>query len=716
MKRRVSWNGKPTFKEQVMKKYPSEDIRNVCLIGHQGSGKTSLGETALFLAGANSRIGSVPEKTALLDFEPEEKEKGASLSAAVAAVEWKKKKVTLIDTPGDANFFSDSQNCLCVVDCASIVVSAVDGVQVQTENGWHMATELGIPRLVVITKMDKERADFAATMSDLTSSLSDKITPVTLPIGKEASFEGIVDLFKMKALLFPADGSGKCREEDIPAALKDEAKAAREKVVDVVAASDDALTEKYLDSGDLGDEELVEGFRKAILQGLFVPAMCVSSAKNIGVSSVLDFIASSYPSPLQMPVRKAKNKAGEDVELKPDAGGSFAGQVFKTTVDQFVGKLSYFRIWSGTLKADSGFYNATREVRERFGKLLVPVAGKQEEVSEAVPGDVLAVAKLKDTGTGDSLCDEKNQVDFDPLPKVSPLISFVLKPKTKADAAKVGTSLARLLEEDTSLSMSRDVEAEELLLSGMGEDHIRITVSKLQRKFGVGVDLLPPKIPYRETITRKVMEIEGKHKKQTGGHGQFGVCYVNLEPYREGNEYKYEFQNNIVGGAIPRNWIPSVEKGFKAAMEKGIVAGFPATGVRVDLYDGKYHDVDSSDISFQLAGRKAWREGAPKGSPVILEPIMSVEITCPMDIQGDIMGDISGRRGRVLGTDQKGKRVVIKANVPMAEMLRYAGDLKSITGGRGSFIMGFSHYEVLPAQFTEKVIATAGRRVQEEEE
>jgi len=699
-----------------MKKFPPDDIRNVALIGHQGAGKTSLGEASLFLAGANNRLGSVPEKTSLLDFEPEEKDKGASLSTAIAAVEWRKKKVTILDTPGDANFFSDSQNALTVADIAAVVVSAVDGVQVQTELGWTLATELNLPRLVVITKMDKERADFQGTLADVALTLSDKVAPVTLPIGKEDGFEGVVDLLKMKALRFQADGSGKFKEEELQGALRDEAKAAREKLVDVVAASDDALTEKYLDVGDLNEEELTSGMKKAIFQGLFVPAMCASAVKNIGIPPVLDFIVSSYPSPLQMPVRKATKPSGDPAELAPDPAGPFAAQIFKTTVDQFIGKLSYFRIWSGTLAADSSFYNATKETKERFGKLLVPVAAKQEDVSEAGPGDILAVAKLKDSQTGDTVCDEKAVVLFAELPKVQPLISFGLKPKSKGDAAKLGASLARILEEDTSLTTTRDTEAEEILISGMGEDHIRITASKLQRKFGVEVELMPPKIPYRETITRRVPGVEGKHKKQTGGHGQFGVCYVNLEPYKEGNEYKYEFANNIVGGAIPRNWIPSVEKGMRAAMDKGIIAGFPVVGVRVDLYDGKYHDVDSSDISFQLAGRKAWRDGAPKGNPVILEPIMSVEITCPQDNQGDIMGDVSSRRGRVVGTDQKGKKVVIRANVPMAEMLRYAGDLKSITGGRGSFIMGFSHYEPLPSHLVDKVIATAGKRVQAEEE
>ncbi len=699
-----------------MKKFAPEDIRNVALVGHQGSGKTSLGEAILFLAGLNNRIGSVQDKTSLLDFEPEEKDKGASLSTAIAAVEWKKKKITLLDTPGDANFFSDSQNVLTVADCAAFAVSAVDGVEVQTEIGWGLAADLNLPRMIIVTKMDKERADFSGVIDECASTLSDKITPVTLPIGKEDSFEGVVDLLRMKALRFPSDGSGKAKEEDIPADLKGAADEAREKLVDVVAASDDALTEKYLESGDLEEADLTEGLKKAILQGLFVPALCVSSVKNIAVTPILDLLVSSFPSPLQMPVREASNAAGEALELKPDPAAAFTGQIFKTTVDQFVGKLSYFRVWTGTLKAESGFFNATRESKERFAKLLVPMAGKQEEVSEAVVGDVIAVAKLKDSMTGDSVCEEKTPVHFAGLPKVHPLISFGLKPKSKGDAAKLGASLARLLEEDSSLSMTRDAEAEETLLSGMGEDHIRITVSKLQRKFGVEVELLPPKIPYRETITRKVMSIEGKHKKQTGGHGQFGVCYFNLEPFREGSEYKYEFENNIVGGAIPKNWIPSVEKGIKSAMERGIIAGFPVIGVKVDLYDGKYHDVDSSDISFQLAGRKGWKEGAPKGNPVILEPIMNVEINCPVDNQGDIMGDISGRRGRVVGTDQKGKRVIIKANAPMAEMLRYANDLKSITGGRGSFIMGFSHYEALPSHLTDKVIAASGKKVQEEED
>ncbi|MFH1435000.1 MAG: elongation factor G [Pseudomonadota bacterium] len=699
-----------------MKKFPAEDMRNVALIGHQGCGKTSLGEVVLFLAGVNTRIGSVPEKSSLFDFEPEEKDKGASLSAAIASFEWKKKKVTLIDTPGDANFFSDSQNALTVADIAAITVSAVDGVEVQTELGWGLAAEQDLPRLVVVTKMDKERADFQAIIEDMNNNLSDKITPIVLPLGKEDSFEGVVDLFRMKAVKYPADGSGKARDEDIPADMKDEAAAAREKLVDMVAASDDELTEKYLENGDLSEEELTRGLKKAIVQGLFIPAVCVSSIKNIAVSSLLDLIVSSYPSPAQMPPRKAKNKDGEETEIMPDPAAPFTGQIFKTTVDQFVGKLSFFRVWSGTLSADSGFYNAAKEIKERFGKLFAPVAGKQEEVNEAGPGDIIAVAKLKESQTGDTVCTDKNIVEFPPLPKVNPLISFVLKPVSKGDAAKIGPSLARLIEEDMSLNMSRDTEAEEILLSGLGEDHIRIAVARLQRKFGVNVELLPPKIPYRETVTRKVMNVEGKHKKQTGGHGQFGVCYINIEPFREGNEYKYEFKNSIVGGAIPRNWIPSAEKGVRAAMDRGIVAGFPVVGVRIDLFDGKFHDVDSSDISFQLAGRKAWRDGAPQGNPTILEPIMNVEINCPVDNQGDIMGDISGRRGRVSGTDQRGKRVIINATAPMAEMLRYAPDLKSITGGRGSFIMGFSHYEPLPSHLKDKLIAAAGKRVADDED
>lgn len=698
-----------------MKKYAPADIRNIALVGHLGSGKTSLGEAFLFMSGANNRLGSVADDTSMLNFEPEEKEKGATISTSIASADWKKKKVTLLDTPGDANFFLDALNGLTAADCGALVVSAVDGVQVQTEQAWHHAQEAAVPRMIFISKMDRERADFDGTLDDIRSSLAQEATAIQLPIGREESFEGVVDLLGMKALRYPPDGSGKVSEGDIPEDLADQAAEAREKLVDAVAATDDELTEKYLEAGDLDEADLHKGLRSAIAAGTLVPLLCGSSTRNQAVAPVFDLLVDVFPSPAERPERPATS-GGDDTAVEPDASAPFAGQVFKTTVDQFIGSLTVLRVWSGTLKPDTTYVNVTSETKERFGKLLCLVANKQEELTEAVPGDIVAVAKLKETTTGDSVCDDKRRVSFADLPRVDPLISFVLKPKTKGDASKIGMALAQLVKEDPALSVSRDVEAEEILVSGLGVDHIRITVKKLTRKFNVDVDLLPPKIPYRETITRKTMGIEGKHKKQTGGHGQFGVCYVNIEPYRdEHGGYGYEFVNRIVGGAIPKNWIPSVEKGMKAAMSKGIRAGFPVVGIRITLYDGKYHDVDSSDMSFQLAGSKAWKAGAAQGSPVILEPIMEMQITCPEENMGDIMGDISGRRGRVLGSEPKGKKVVIRASVPMAEVLRYANDLKSITGGRGSFTMRFLQYDTLPPNLVDKVIAEAGRPREEEE-
>jgi elongation factor G len=569
--------------------------------------------------------------------------------------------------------------------------------------------------MIQISKMDRERADFESTLEDIRSELTQAAAAVQLPIGKEEGFEGVVDLLRMKAIRVPADGSGKPTEDDIPGDLADTAASLREKLVDAVAATDDDLTEKYLEAGDLEDEDLEKGLRTAVATGGLVPVLCGAAARNQCATPILDLLVDVFPSPLDRPARPARSD-GEDVTVEPDAAAPFAAQVFKTTVDQFIGSLTVMRVWAGTLKPDSTYINVTRDAKERFAKIFGLMANKQEDLTEAVPGDIVAVAKLKDTSTGDTLCDDKRLVTFPDLPRVDPLISFVLKPKTKGDASKIGPALTQLTKEDPALSVSRDEEAEELLLSGLGEDHIRITVKKLVRKFNVDVELLPPKIPYRETITKKVMGVEGKHKKQTGGHGQFGVCYVNIEPYRdETGGYSYEFVNQIVGGSIPKNWIPSVEKGMKAAMQRGIQAGFPVVGVRITLYDGKFHDVDSSDMSFQLAGSKAWKAGAAQGAPVILEPIMELEITCPDENMGDIMGDISGRRGRVLGSEPRGKKVTIKASVPMAEVLRYAGDLKSITGGRGSFTMRFNQYEVLPQNLVDKVIQEAGRPREEEE-
>jgi elongation factor G len=686
-----------------MAKYATNDIRNVGLVGHQGSGKTSLAEAFLFDSKATTRLGSVANETSTLDYEPEEIKRKSSISSAFASCEWQKKKVTIIDTPGDSNFFADTRNCMTSMDAAIVVVSAVDGVQVQTDKAWQYAEELGLPRAVFINKVDRERADFEGTLADVKKSLAENVVALQIPIGKEDKFTGVVDLLAGKAYRFKVDGSGELTPESIPGDLQGAAKSAREALIDAVAATDDSLTEKYLDAGDLTAEELGSGLASAILAGKLFPAFCGSASRNIGVQPVLDFIASNFPSPAARPARKGVDLKGNAVERAPEPAAPFSAQVFKTIVDQFAGKISVFRVWSGTLKADSGFLNTTRDSAERFGQILVLSGKNSTPATEVGPGDIVAVAKLKNTFTGDSIADEKAPMKFDALPTATPVISFAIRPKAKGDEDKIANALGRIVEEDPTIHISRDAEAKEVLISGMGQLHVEITVEKIRRKFGVEVELAPPRIPYRETIKGRSMNVEGKHKKQTGGRGQFGVCYIDIEPGSRGTGFV--FVDNIVGGAIPRQWIPSVEKGIRNAMNRGIVSGYPVVDVRVTLNDGKYHDVDSSDMAFQMAGSKGFKKGFRAAKPVLLEPLMSLEVTCPDDTMGDVIGDINQRRGRVLGMDSKGKQQVIKATVPMSELLKYAPDLRSITGGRGSFSMEFSHYEELPGPLAEKVMA-----------
>ncbi|MBI2897175.1 MAG: elongation factor G [Deltaproteobacteria bacterium] len=686
-----------------MAKYATNDIRNVGLVGHQGSGKTSLAEAFLFDSKATTRLGSVANETSTLDYEPEEVKRKSSISSAFASCEWKKKKVTIIDTPGDSNFFADTRNCMTAMDAAIVVVSAVDGVQVQTDRAWTYAKDLGLPRAVFISKLDRERADFDAALAGVKKSLDDDVVALQIPIGKEDKFSGMIDLLALEAYRYKLDGSGDFVAEPVPSDLEGAVKKARESLVDAVAATDDALTEKYLDQGDLTAEELGTGLASAILAGKLFPAFCGSATRNVGAQPILDFIASNFPSPAARAARKGVDLKGAATERAPDPAAPFGGQVFKTIVDQFAGKISVFRVWSGTLKADSGFLNTSRETSERFGQILVLNGKTSSAATEAGPGDIVAVAKLKNTFTGDSIAEEKSPVRFEPLPVATPVISFAIRPKAKGDEDKIANALGRIVEEDPTIQISRDAEAKEVLISGMGQLHVEITVEKIRRKFGVEVELAPPRIPYRETIKGRSMGVEGKHKKQTGGRGQFGVCYIDIEPGTRGSGF--EFVDNIVGGAIPRQFIPSVEKGIKNAMSRGIVSGYPVVDVRVTLNDGKYHDVDSSDMAFQMAGSKGFKRGFRAAKPILLEPLMSLEVSCPDDTMGDVIGDINQRRGRVLGMDSKGREQIIKATVPMSELLKYAPDLRSITGGRGSFSMEFSHYEELPGPLAEKVMA-----------
>jgi elongation factor G len=687
-----------------MKKYETKDIRNVCLVGHGGSGKTSVGEAILFDSGANTRLGAVLDETSTFDSEPEEIKRQGSISTALAAVEWKKKKIMLIDTPGDNNFFVDARNALWASDIAAVVVSAVDGVQVMTEKMWDVAEELGLPRIIVINKQDRERANFQTTLDDVKESLTKRAAPMVIPIGAEADFKGVVNVLKQKAYSFPADGSAKMEETDIPGDMADDVAAARETLIEVIAESDDVLMEKYLETLELSEDEIREALPKAILSGQLVPVVVTSATKNVGIQLLLDVICERFPSPAEREPKKGM-KGEEEVICGPTADAPFTGTVFKTVQDKFTGNLSMIRIWSGSLKADSGFINASKDQKERFGQILVPFGKKQESVTEAGPGDIVAIAKLKSISTGNTVCSDKANVVYPIPPEIQPIISYALRAKEKADEDKLGQALNRVAEEDPTIQVIRDAEAKETQIFGMGQIHIETTVEKIRRKFDVEVELLPPKIPYRETIRKKVENVEGKHKKQTGGRGQFGVCYINVEPQPTRGD-GFEFVNKIVGGSIPRQWIPSVEKGIVQRMARGVIAGYQMVDVRVTLYDGKYHDVDSSDMAFQMAGSKGFKVAVEKAAAYLLEPVWNLEVTCPDEFMGDVMGDINQRRGRVLGMDAKGKNQIIRAQAPMSELLLYGPDLDSITGGRGSFTVGFSHYDELPANLTEKVVAS----------
>ena len=687
-----------------MKKYDIRNIRNVCFVGHGGSGKTSLGEAILFDTGATTRLGSVLDETSTFDFEPEELKRQSSISTAFAATEWQKKKVQIIDTPGDNNFFVDARNALWASDIAAICISAVDGVQVMTEKMYALAEQLDIPRLVVINKQDRELADFNATLEAARDYLSKRIAPLIIPIGAEDKFKGVVDVLKQKAFKFAGDGGKGIEEMPVPADMPDEVQAAREKLIEVIAESDDALMEKYLETMELTDAEVDAALPKAITSGQLVPAVVTSATKNVGIQSLLDLICDRFPSPEDRPARKATAvDGGAEIICEPKADAPFAATVFKTVLDKFTVSLAIARVWSGTLQADSGFFNATKGEKERFGSILVPIGKKQETVPSAGPGDIIAIAKLKGTTIGHTICDEKQKVLFPFLPEVNPIITYAVRAKDKNEEDKVGQGLNRIAEEDPTIKVIRDAEVKETQIAGMGQVHIELTIEKLRRKFGVEVELFPPKIPYRETIRKKVENIEGKHKKQSGGRGQFGVCYINVEPLAHGGGF--EFVNAIVGGAIPRQWIPSVEKGVVARMAKGVIAGYNLVDVRVTVFDGKYHDVDSSDAAFQMAGSKGFKVAVEKADAYLLEPIWNLEVVCPDEFMGDVMGDISSRRGRVQGMEARGHNQVIKAQAPMAELLKYANELDSITGGRGTFSVSFSHYDEVPRDIQEKVVA-----------
>jgi elongation factor G len=694
-----------------MRKYETADLRDVVLVGHGKSGKTSLAEAFLFDTKVTTRLGKVDDETSNLDTEPEEIKRKSSVGCALGYCEWKKKKINIITTPGDGNFAADAEMGVSAADAAVVVVSAPDGVQVGTERMWDVCTRYGIPGAVFINKLDRDRADFDKALAEVKEVLSDKAVALQIPVGKEQAFSGVVDLLAQRAYTFEGDGR-EMMVGDVPADMKDAVAAAREELIEGIASTNDELIEKYLETGELTQEEINKGLSDAFLGGTVVPVLCGSATRNIGAQPLLDLVAEVFPSPSRP--AEGKTQGGDAAERPPDSSAPLSARVFKT-MSADIGKVALLRVISGTLHSDSTVLNAKRDSKERVGQIYALIGKKRENLEQAVAGDIVGLAKLKDTKTGDTLCDDKAAIVF-PMPTLpEPVISFSIRPKSKGDEEKVATKLGDLLDEDVALRLTRDQSSKEMLLSGMGQIHIETVVEKLKR-MGVDVELAEPKVPYRETVKGKAQHVEGKHKKQTGGRGQFGVCYIDLEPKPKDSEVEdpLEFLDEIFGGSIPRQFIPSVEKGIRDRMSRGVIAGFPVVNIRIRLKDGKYHPVDSDGRSFEMAGSKGFQAAFKQANPILLEPMMNLEVICPEDNMGDIIGDVSSRRGKVLGTEAKARSQVIKAQVPLAEALRYAVDLESLTAGRGAFTMAFSHYEEVPSNLAEKIIA--GAAVAEDED
>ena len=689
-----------------MRVYDAPSIRNVAVIGHSGAGKTQLTSAMVFDAGMVNRLGKVDDGTTVTDFDEEAIARKHTLSAGVAYTEWNKHKINLIDTPGMANFLSDARAALSVSDAALVVVDAVAGVEVQTEKVWASAAEVGIPRLVVLNRLDRERASVERSLTSLRDVFGRGIIPVQLPLGEEKSFRGVIDLIAMTALTFETDGSGTLSVGEIPAESVGAAKAARDELIELVAEADDSLMERFFDAGTLTQQELEGGLKTASLSGRVFPLLCTSATLNVGVQPLLDAILAYAPSPADRPFAAVDRTSGEPAAATASENDPYAVFVWKTIADPFAGRITMFRTVSGVLKSDTTVYNVTKDAAERLGHLILMQGKTQTAVPEIRAGDLGAVAKLKDTQTGDTLADKSGTVTFPPFTFAEPVLSYAIEPKSRGDEEKISTALHRLQEEDPTIQYTRDAQTKELLLSGQGQLHIEVTVAKLKRRFGVEVNLKLPRIPYRETILTHT-EAHGRHKKQTGGHGQFGDCKIRVEPLPRGGDF--EFVNDIFGGSIPRQFIPAVEKGVQDARMRGFLAGYPVVDFKVTVFDGSFHPVDSNELSFRLAGSLAFKDAMTRAKPTLLEPIMSVEIYAPSEYAGDLMGDLNGRRGRISGMEPRGAITAIKAQVPMAEMLTYEQQLVSATGGRGSYHMEFSHYEEVPAHLLGKIIAAVKR-------
>ena len=685
-----------------MRVHDAASIRNVAVVGHGGSGKTQLVSAVLFDAGMVSRLGKVDEGNTVTDYDDEEISRKHTLTASLAFAEWNKNKINLIDTPGFGNFFADARAAIHVADGALIVVDGVGGVEVQTEKAWAACEDRGLPRLIVVNRLDRERASLERTLESVRLTLARTIVPIQLPIGEDRNFTGVVDLVTMKAYTNGGDGSAKVSEGAVPAAMVEAANAARDTLIEMVAEADEALMERFFEAGTLTQDELLKGLAAATRAAKLFPLVCTSGVANVGVQSLMDAVLAYLPSPAQRPFTAVVN--GETVSKPVDEHAPYAAFVWKTVADQFAGRITMFRVYQGCLKADSTVTNATQNTQERIGHLIALQGKTATNVPEIKAGDLGAVAKLKDTRTNDTLADKAAGLTFATMVFPEPVLSYAIEPKSRGDEDKISTAMHRLEEEDSSIKYQRDPQTHELLLAGQGQMHIEVTVAKLKRRFGVEVLLKPPRIPYRETIKERV-EAHGRHKKQTGGHGQFGDCKIRLEPLPRGSEF--EFVDEIFGGSIPRQFIPAVEKGIQESRLRGFLAGYPVVDFRVVLYDGSYHDVDSNELSFKTAGWLAFKDGMGRARPTLLEPIMNVEIYAPGDNAGDLMGDLNGRRGRISGMEARGLTTVIKAQVPMSEMLTYEQHLTSVTGGRGSYHMDYSHYDEVPSHLQTKIVATS---------
>ena len=686
-----------------MKAYEISDIRNVAIIGHGSSGKTSLASAFLFTSGAVNRLGRVDQGTSVTDFDEEEIARKVSISSALCHLEWNKTRLSIIDTPGYGAFIADARAAMRVADGAVVLVDGVAGVEVQTEEAWKYADEFNLPRLIVVNKLDRENASLQRATESISRVFGRQAIAVQIPIRSANRFSGVVDLVTMKALLYKDDESGTVDTSDIPADLQDRAKEAREKLAEMVAEVDDALMEKFFEAGDLSHEDLVAGLSQGVKARKIFPVFVAAVLPNIGAHPILDALVTYLPSPAErgpFPGESPKDKS--PAERAGRADEPYSAFVFKTIADPYLGKISLFRVYSGVIKSDSTVHNVSRDTQERLGSIVVLQGKESQTVTEVRAGDIAAVPRLKETGTGDTFADKAAPIIYPRVTFPEPSISFALEPKSRGDEEKISSVLQRIVEEDPTIQFRRNPQTHELILAGTSDLHVEATLSKMKKKFGVEANLHAPKVPYLETIKRSA-EAQGRHKKQTGGHGQFGDCWIRLEPLERGAGF--EFKNEIFGGAIPKNFIPSVEKGIQETRLQGYLAGFPVVDFRVVLFDGSYHTVDSSDMAFKIAGSLGFKKAMEQAGATILEPIMNVEIRAPEQYMGDLMGDLNSRRGHVQGMDTEGSAQVIKAQAPLAEMLTYASSLKSITGGRGSYHMRMSHYADLPAHNQQKIIA-----------